>query len=62
MLRGTDADSIRQALGVDAPDQLDGDIDVAICRTWYDRRRKIVSLHHSHRIAAPAKSDLDMGL
>jgi hypothetical protein len=60
--RGANADSFGEAFGVDATEQLDGDVDVSISSAWYDRRRKVVTLHYSYRVTAPAKSDTDAWL
>src|SRR5437868_14889622 len=60
--RRPDADPIRQALGVDAPDQLDGDVHVSIGSAGDHRRRQVVALHHSKRVAALAKSKAEMWL
>jgi hypothetical protein len=57
-----DSDSVGQAFSIDAAEKLDGDVDVSIGGTWYDWRRKIVALNHSHGVAAPAKPDTDSGL
>ena len=60
--RGANSDSFGETFGVDATEQLDGDVDVSISSAWYDRRRKVVTLHHSHRVTAPAKPDTDAWL
>jgi hypothetical protein len=61
-LHRTDAELVRQTFGVDSPDQLDCDVDISIGSARDDGRRKIVPLHHSHRIAPPAQSDANVRL
>jgi hypothetical protein len=58
----SDSELIRQALGVDAADQFHGDVDIPIGSASYDGRRQVVSLHHPHRIAAPAQANSNVGL
>jgi len=57
-----DSDFVGEAFGVDATEQLDGDVDVPICRAWHDRRRKIVTLNDSHSVSAPTESNTDVRL
>ena len=58
----SDAEYVRQTLSVDSTHQLHGDVHVSIGSAGHDRRRQIVPLHDSHRVAAPAKPDADVGL
>jgi hypothetical protein len=56
------SDLVGEAFSVDAAHQLDSDVDVSIGSAWNDRRRKVVALHDSQRVAAPAKSNTKVWL
>ncbi|MFL5484921.1 MAG: hypothetical protein ACJ793_04745 [Gemmatimonadaceae bacterium] len=59
---GADADSIGQALRIDAADQLDSDKNVPIGSSRHHWRGKVVALNDPERVPAPTKSGPHMRL
>jgi hypothetical protein len=56
------SDHVREAFSIDTTEHLDGDVDVSIGSARYNRRWEIVALNDSQSVAAPAKSNTDVGL
>jgi hypothetical protein len=56
------SEPLGEAFGVDATEQLHGDVDVSIGSARHDRRRKVVALDNSQSVTAPAKARTEMGL
>jgi hypothetical protein len=60
--RTADSEFVGEAFGVEPADELHGDVDVSICSAGNNRRGQVVALNDSQSVAAPAKSDANMGL
>jgi hypothetical protein len=57
-----DSQNVGETLAIEAANQLDGDVHISIGSSRDDRRWQIFALDYSKRIAAPAKSNADIGL